>query len=157
MLNMSTTFVREDVAAFNAALDEFVRAQRRARGRFNSAPTVPQLSMSQYHLLEPLAEAADGALCVGVLADSAGVSAPSATRMLDGLAKRGIVDRRRDEADRRLVHVALTEHGRELVAAKREATVTARTLIFDALRPSERRAAAHLLSSLAAAIDELHP
>jgi DNA-binding MarR family transcriptional regulator len=153
----TTTITRPDVEAFNVALDQFLRAQRQARGRFNSAPSVPELSMSQYHLLEPLARAEDGAMCVGAIAESAGVSPPSATRMLDGLARRGLVERRRDAADRRLVHVALTEHGRELLDAKRRRMVDARTKIFDALSPSEQRTAARLLSSLAAAIDDLHP
>jgi DNA-binding MarR family transcriptional regulator len=156
MLNMSTTTMRADVSAFNDALDEFQRAQRRAQGRFNSAPLVPVLSTSQYHLLEPLANAGRP-VCVGALADSAGVSAPSATRMLDGLVRRGIVERARDTEDRRLVHVELTDHGRELFASKQELILKARTEIFDALMPSERRAAARLLSGLAAAIDELHP
>lgn len=155
MVSTPVTEIRPDVAAFNAALDEFMRAQRQARGRFNSAPAVPELSMSQYHLLEPLAEG--GALCVGVLAESAGVSAPSATRMLDGLVKRGLVERHRDADDRRLVHIGLTDEGRALVEAKRARVLEARTRIFDALSPSERRSAARLLSGLAAAIDDLHP
>ena len=156
MLSMSVTVMREDVSAFNDALDEFQRAQRRAQGRFNSAPAVPELSTSQYHLLEPLAKA-DGPVCVGALAESAGVSPPSATRMLDGLVKRGIVERARDTTDRRLVRVDLTDHGRELFDKKHELVLNARTRIFDALTASERRAAARLLSGLAAAIDELHP
>ncbi len=156
MLRMSTVIDRPDVAAFNAAYDDFTRAQRRVRGRFNSAPVVPELSLSQFHLLEPLAVAGEP-LCVGVLADSAGVSAPSATRMLDGLVKRGIVERLRGTEDRRLVRIALTDHGAALVNEKRARIFEARTTIFDALSAGERKSAARLLQSLAAAIDELHP
>jgi DNA-binding MarR family transcriptional regulator len=153
---MPPTKDREDVAAFIDALDEFARAQRRVRGRFSAARPAGELSTSQYHLLEPLA-AAGGPLCVGEVADSAGVSAPSATRMLDGLESRGLVHRERDERDRRIVRVELSDEGRALVETKREGILRARTAIFDALPASERRAAARLLKSLAAAIEELHP
>lgn len=153
----TATSTRPDIEAFNVALDRFLKAQRQARGRFNSAAETSELSMSQYHLLEPLARAEDGTMCVGAVAESAGVSPPSATRMLDGLVRRGLVERRRDAEDRRLVHVALTDEGRRLLRAKRERMVAARTEIFDALSPSEQRTAARLLTSLAAAIDDLHP
>src|SRR3954469_17537811 len=51
----STTNTAE-VAAFAAALDDFMRAARRARGRLASEA---DLSLSQYHLLEPLLAAED--------------------------------------------------------------------------------------------------
>lgn len=146
-----------DVEAFASGLDEFTRALRTARGRFNRAPVKPELSGSQFHLLEPLASA-EGPLAVCALADAAGVAAPTATRMLDGLVKRGLAERMRpEEGDRRRVEVTLTPAGRELVEAKRERIDRAREQVFLRLSPGERRAAARLLHSLAAAIDDLHP
>lgn len=155
MLRMQTA-TRPDVVAFIDGLDAFWRAQRSAQGRFNNHEAVPEISLPQYHLLEPLAEAA-GPVCVGALATSAGVSAPSATRMIGGLERRGLVERTRDDEDRRLVRIALTAEGADLVERKREQIVAARTAIFDKLPASERASAASLLQSLAAAIDELHP
>jgi DNA-binding MarR family transcriptional regulator len=153
----STKFPRGDVEAFTAGLDDFLRALRTARGRFNRAPVVPELSASQFHLLEPLATSS-GSLPMCALADAADVAPPTASRMLDGLVKRGIAERTRsDEGDRRLVEVTLTAEGRKLVAAKRAHIAQAREEVFYRLSPSERRAAARLLHSLAAAIDELHP
>lgn len=153
----STKLPRGDVEAFNAGLDDFLRALRTARGRFNRAPVVPELSASQFHLLEPLATSG-GPLTTCALADAADVAPPTASRMLDGLVKRGIAERiRSDEGDRRLVEVTLTAEGRKLVAAKRTRIAQAREEVFHRLSPSERRAAARLLHSLAAAIDELHP
>jgi DNA-binding MarR family transcriptional regulator len=146
-----------EVEAFASGLDEFTRALRTARGRFNRAPVKPELSGSQFHLLEPLA-GSDGPLAVCALADAAGVAAPTATRMLDGLVKRGLAERMRpEEGDRRRVEVTLTPAGRRLVAAKREQIDHAREQVFTRLSPGEREAAARLLHSLAAAIDELHP
>jgi hypothetical protein len=55
------------------------------------------------------------------------------------------------------VHIALTADGRRLFDDKRERILSARARVFDALSPGERRAAARLLASLAAAIDDLHP
>jgi DNA-binding MarR family transcriptional regulator len=153
----STQVPRGDVEAFIAGLDDFLRALRTARGRFNRAPVVPELSASQFHLLEPLATSG-GPLPTCALADAADVAPPTASRMLDGLVKRGIAERTRsDQGDRRLVEVTLTAEGHKLVAAKRAHIAQAREEVFHRLSPSERRAAARLLHSLAAAIDELHP
>src|SRR6266480_54968 len=97
----STKTSRGDVEAFTAGLDDFLRALRTARGRFNRAPAVPELSASQFHLLEPLATSG-GPLPISALADAAAVAAPTASRMLDGLVRRGIAERSRpDEGDRR--------------------------------------------------------
>ena len=106
-----------ELETFAEAMDEFLRAARRARGRLNRTPVVPELSASQFHLLEPLLRAPE-ALCVGELADAAGVTPPSATRMLDGLQERGLVARVRASDDRRVVRVPITPEGAELVARK---------------------------------------
>jgi DNA-binding MarR family transcriptional regulator len=153
---MQQTQTPVDFEAFNAALDDFMRAQRRARGRFNRTPAVPELSLSQYLLLEPLATAGE-ALPVGELAEAAGVAPPSATRMLDGLERRGLVERVRWTGDRRVVRVTVTEEGAALVRAKAARMHDARRDVFERLTPAERRSAARLLQSLAAAIEELHP
>ena len=143
--------------SFTAGLDDFTRALRTVRGRFNRAPVVPELSVSQFHLLEPLATS-PGPLPMCALADAAAVAPPTASRMLDGLVKRGIAERTRaQDGDRRRVAISLTPEGRKLVAAKRTRITEAREQIFDRLSPGERRAAARLLHSLAAAIDEVHP
>ena len=146
-----------EVEAFTAGLDDFLRALRTARGRFNRAPAVPELSASQFHLLEPLATSA-GSLPICALATAADVAPPTASRMLDSLVARGIAERTRaEEGDRRRVEVTLTPQGRKLVAAKRARIAAAREQVFHNLSPSERRSAARLLHSLAAAIDDLHP
>ena len=146
-----------EVAAFTAALDDFMRALRTARGRFNRAPLVPELSASQFHLLEPLATT-PGPLPMSALADAAGVAPPTASRMLDSLVKRGIAERTPAQVgDRRRVEITLTAEGRKLVVAKRAIIARTREQVFDSLSPGERRAASRLLHSLAAAIDDLHP
>jgi MarR family transcriptional regulator, organic hydroperoxide resistance regulator len=154
---VSPKIAGSEVEAFTAALDDFMRALRTARGRFNRAPLVPELSASQFHLLEPLATS-PGPLPMSALADEAGVAPPTASRMLDSLVKRGIAERTPAQVgDRRRVEITLTAEGRKLVAAKRAIIARTREQVFHSLSPSERRAASRLLHSLAAAIDDLHP
>jgi MarR family transcriptional regulator, organic hydroperoxide resistance regulator len=136
--------------AFSAALLEFLRATRRMRGRFGDEG---ELSLSQYHLLEPLID--DERLATCELAMAAGVSAPTATRMLSGLERDGLVARVPCTADRRVVHVGLTDEGRARVLAKRARGEARRAEIFASLSAGERREAARLLERLAAAIEGL--
>jgi DNA-binding MarR family transcriptional regulator len=139
------------VAAFSAAVDDFMRATRRARGRLVKAG---DLSLSQFHLLEPLA-ASEEALGVGELAAAAGVSTPTATRMLGGLERDGLVERRTCARDRRVVRVALTDEGVSRVDDKRARVQARREQLYASLTPGEREQAARLLEHLAAAIEDL--
>jgi DNA-binding MarR family transcriptional regulator len=151
MPSPSTTEATE-VAAFAAALDDFMRAARRARGRLANEP---DLSLSQYHLLEPLLAVEGPGLGVGELACAAGVSAPTATRMLAGLERDGVVERRACPRDRRVVRVALTPAGAQQVARKRERIEARRNELYRSLGPDEREQAARVLARLAAAIEDL--
>ncbi|QEC46177.1 MarR family transcriptional regulator [Baekduia soli] len=135
--------------AFLAAFDDFVRAAKRARVR--AAPD-DTLTLAQYDLLAPLRHAGD-ALGLRELARAAGVSAPTATRMLDGLQVRGLVTRERCTDDRRAVRLELTDAGREAVADFHERQAERRRALFAQLEPDERRAAARVLSRLAEAYE----
>ena len=139
-----------ELDAFSSALLEFLRATRRMRGRSGDEG---ELSLSQYHLLEPLID--DERLATCELALAAGVSAPTATRMLSGLVREGLVERVPCVEDRRVVHVALTDDGRTRVLAKRARGEARRAEIFASLSEGERREAARLLERLAAAVEGL--
>jgi DNA-binding MarR family transcriptional regulator len=138
---------------FVAAWESFFRAVRRAKGRAAARPPAGGLSLAQHHLLAPLAT--DGPLPIGALAEAAAVAPPTATRMLDGLVTAGRVERATDPADRRCVVVGLTDQGRDMVAAKREAVRAARRRIAAALTPEEREVAGPLLLKIAGALEEL--
>lgn len=137
---------------FADSLEAFFRAVRRARGRAARADE-GALSISQYHLLDPLAR--EGALPVGALAEEAGIAAPTATRMLDGLVRAGYVTRAASDHDRRVVLVGLTAEGERVLAARRERVAAARRRIQAQLTPEERRQAAVLLQRLAEAVEDL--
>ena len=145
---MPATATEQD--AFSTALLDFLRATRRMRGRLGDGD---ELSLSQYHLLEPLIDG--GRLATGELALAAGVSAPTATRMLTGLAREGLVERVPCVADRRVVHVSLTDRGRHRVLAARARGEARRAEIFASLSTAERRQAARLLERLADAVEGL--
>jgi DNA-binding MarR family transcriptional regulator len=146
-----TTAPSSEVAAFAAALDDFRRASGRARGRLAADG---DLTLSQYHLLEPLLSAAEP-LGVGELACAAGVSAPTATRMLASLERDALVERHACTRDRRVVRIVLTAEGAERMTRKRDRMQDRHEELFRSLEPGEREQAARLLERLAAAIEEL--
>jgi DNA-binding MarR family transcriptional regulator len=75
--------------------------------------------------------------------------------MLSGLAREGLVERVPCAADRRVVHVVLTDDGRARALAKRARGDARRAEIFASLSTGERREAARLLERLAAAVEGL--
>lgn len=56
-----------------------------------------------------------GPLTTGRLADELGISAPAITQLTDRLVRKGLIERRAAEGDRRCVIVALTGRGTALV------------------------------------------
>lgn len=136
---------------FSAAWEAFFRTTRRLRSRAGKHP-LEGLSLPQYHLLESLLTADE--LPVGALAEAAGVAPPTATRMLDCLARDGHVERRHSETDRRAVLVSLTPSGRAAVEAAHEQVTAWRRRIFESLEPGEREQAAALLTRLTAVLEE---
>jgi DNA-binding MarR family transcriptional regulator len=137
-----------------AAWETFFRTTRRLRSRAGRE-LIEGLSLPQYQLLEPLRDSEE--LTVGVLAEGAGVAAPTATRMLDCLARDDYVERRHSEADRRAVLVSLTPSGREAVEAAYEQVSAWRRRVFESLDPEEREQAARLLTRLSQVLEEQLP
>jgi DNA-binding MarR family transcriptional regulator len=142
----------ETATDFTAAWEEFTRAVRRARGRAAGPLEGSGLSLPQYQLIEPLRTA--GEMTVSELAVGAGVAAPTATRMLDGLVRSGLVERRPAEHDRRSVLISLTREGRAAVVEARSRVEAARARVRDRLTPAEQEQAAALLRRLAAVVEE---
>lgn len=135
---------------FVRSLEDFFRAAQRARGRASQAQT-DGLSLSQYHVLAPLADGPQG---MTALAIAAGVAAPTATRTLDALARDGLVTRTPSEDDRRCVLVALTAEGQRALATKKREVAAVRERIAESLTPAEQAQASRLLDRLAAVIEE---
>lgn len=142
-----------DAEAFAAAWDEFFAAARRARGRAARESKPGVLSLAQFQLLAAFEH--EDELAVGALALAGGVTPPTATRMLGGLERNGIVERTSCEEDRRSVNVRLTAEGRRLLRAKRKVIAAKQREIFEKLSERERAEAESLLRRLAVAMEEL--
>lgn len=136
------------------AWDEFFSALRRARGRAAAAHPEGELTLSQYRLAEAI-DAGGGTIRTGELAGLIGVAQPTATRMLDGLERDGVVARNRCREDGRAVEVALTAHGHELYERKQERVLSKRRELFESLSVDERAQLEPLLRRLADGLEAL--
>lgn len=76
------------------------------------------LSMTQFRLLYILNT--QGSRKTTDLADTLGVTNGAVTGMADKLIKNGYIERHKSESDRRVVYLALTDHGKERVASMLE-------------------------------------
>jgi DNA-binding MarR family transcriptional regulator len=135
---------------FSTAWEHFFRTTRRLRAKAGRFPG--ELTLPQYHLLEALREQPE--LPVGTLADRAGVAPPTATRMLDGLARDGIVERHHSETDRRCVLIRLTAAGEQAVETAHDVIEAWRRQVFESLEPEEREPAARLLNRLSQIMEQ---
>jgi DNA-binding MarR family transcriptional regulator len=100
-----------------AAVESMVSASIALTARTLAAtPGAAELTLSQWRLLA-LASRTEAGMRLGALANAAGMSPPSASRMLARLAARGLVASARDSGDRRAVGIAPTDQGRHVVAA----------------------------------------
>jgi DNA-binding MarR family transcriptional regulator len=139
-------------SAFLSGFDALAQAVRRARGGNGRSPD-GGLTLSQYGLLELLADQPSAR--VQELAAHAGITASTATRILDALERRGIVRRTRLDEDRRAVGVSLTHVGEQLVRAEQEWLRGRQRAFYASLPSTEQDLAPDLLFRLAALIDEL--
>ena len=138
--------------ALEEALANFFRATRRARGRANRRTAPGEMSLAQWHLVESLL---DGPQPGVRLAESADVSPPTASRMIDSLVARGHAERVAGGDDRRVVLIALTATGRKAALAKRREMDRMRKRLVEALPERERERAAQILTHLAEIVEEL--
>ncbi|MEL6673080.1 MAG: MarR family transcriptional regulator [Bacteroidota bacterium] len=74
------------------------------------------LSSQQYNILRILNGAKDW-LPMTEVKDGLLEKAPNATRLVNKLLSKGLIERHRSETDRRVVYVRITEAGRELFSA----------------------------------------
>lgn len=78
------------------------------------------LGLAQLKTLDAL-DAFDGDPTLKDLGERLGMSLPGMSRNVDGLLRRGLVQRREDERDRRMKRIALTDEGRTIIARVNEA------------------------------------
>ena len=142
-----------DAERFSNAWDEFFAAVRRARGRAAQAVQPGALTLAQFQLLAAFEHERE--MSVSELALAGGVATPSATRMLAGLERDGIVERKGSDVDRRSVLVRLTSKGRRLLKAKRALISAKQRAIYESLSATEQSQAESILRRLAVAMEDL--
>ncbi|WP_425835868.1 TetR family transcriptional regulator [Streptomyces fractus] len=91
---------------------------------------------------------------MGELAAAGAVRAGGVTQHADRLARAGLIERERDDRDRRIVHLRLSEAGRALVDQVAQERTAGERELLDGLRPDERRALRHLLGTLGEALTD---
>lgn len=96
-------------------------------------------SASSAHLHVIAMLEAEGTLTMSDLAEAIDVSLPSATGLVSRMEERGLVERLRDSADRRVVHVRLTEAGRALTEEHELLRLQQVTRVLEAMTPAEQR------------------
>lgn len=94
------------------------------------------LTLTQVTVMRFLRE---GSRTAGRLAELAGLSAASTSRLVDRLERRGLVSRRRDDEDRRLVEVCLTPEGERTLGESKVFRGSDLHLAVEAMTVEDRR------------------
>jgi len=103
------------------------------------------LSMSHIKALQVLSDCGCE-LSVKEVSEQLGLSLPGASRTVDGLLRRGFLERREDEQDRRMKRIGITEAGRDVARRIVEARLEGLEQFTDSLTPEQR---SRLMAALA--------
>lgn len=106
------------------------------------------VTTAQYELLLVIRRLGKSGAGCSELGKHLAAPGPDVTRMLDRLDSAGLVARKRDEKDRRVVHTALTAKGEALLESAAPAVQQAELTVFEGLADSERQRLAVLLQGV---------
>ncbi len=141
-----------------APVEELSQALFDALGRYlravmlrlpTEAPGAGAVTKEQWGVLVEIDKAGPAGLSMGELAAQRGMSMTSATALVDRLVNAGLVERRHDMSDRRVVRASLTPAGRRLRSAIGQARMAEYDRLLSALTAEE-------MDRLRAAIPALH-
>jgi DNA-binding MarR family transcriptional regulator len=123
----------------------------RLRGVLDPAQAVPGLGASMSEALA-LGQLTSGELSQQDLADRLGLEKSTVSRLMEGMAAKGWVERDRDPANRRYRRVGLTPDGRTAARRVADAIRERHQRVLASLTPDERAAVAVALPALARAM-----
>jgi len=129
-------------------LSAVTRQLARASGGPDEGP--PMTSTQRLALFET---AVGGPLRLSELAERMGITAPTASRAVDGLVELGLLERQPDPADRRAVRIDVTEQGGVDIEEKKARVATALEPAVAALSEQDRARLAKLLARLSDALE----
>jgi MarR family transcriptional regulator, 2-MHQ and catechol-resistance regulon repressor len=121
------------------ALDTFIKFTRAANAlenRLTHRGTLGSLTISQFGILETLYHL--GPLCQGTISAKLLKSTGNVTLVLDNLEKNGLVERKRETHDRRMVIISLTPAGKALITEVFPRHAASITSEFSALTEEEQ-------------------
>ncbi|MBZ5582151.1 MAG: MarR family transcriptional regulator [Acidobacteriia bacterium] len=131
--------------AEEAAYLDLLRTSEALSRRPAQALKAEDLSLTQYNVLRILRGAPDGLTC-GEIANRMITRDPDITRLLDRLEKRGLISRRRDAKDRRMVATRITGEGGEVLARLEKPMQEAHRKQLGHLGPERLRALGEMLA-----------
>ena len=137
---LPVTLTEQQRTATAEALDEVTRFA------FRQLETLGQISFSAVATLSTLDSS--GPWRLTELAGREGISQPSMTAMVSRLERLGLVERRRDPSDGRIVLVAITGAGQDMLRRRRTGRVAFLSSLMGALDPAEQRALADAATAL---------
>jgi MarR family 2-MHQ and catechol resistance regulon transcriptional repressor len=130
-------------------LDTFIKLTRCTNSlyaRLSERNSVGDLTYSQFAVLEALYHL--GAMTQGEISAKVLKSGSNMTTVIDNLERDGLVRRERDEKDRRVIHVHLTEAGRGKIEAVLPGHVAALVDEFSVLSAQEQKQLGELCKKL---------
>ena len=137
-----------------AAWRSFVETQGDLLNAIEGDLQSTELSLGDYQVLVFLSEADDRRMRMCDLADVLQLSPSGLTRRLDGLVRRGLVERVGSEADRRVMLAVLSEKGLATLEAAAPIHVeSVRARLVDLLDDDELAALAHIFRKVRAELD----
>lgn len=144
---MPTHFVgnSEETRALNTYI-KLTRAADSFQSRLSRHKTQGGLSPTQFGVLEALYHL--GTMSQGEISAKVLKSSGNITLVIDNLEKQGLVRRMRDEHDRRMVQVVLTQQGQELIEKLLPGHVQAIAEEMRALEPHEQEELGRLCRKL---------
>jgi DNA-binding MarR family transcriptional regulator len=160
-VNMAPTSQPEPPGLVADGLDESLvhlldavlpRYQRVLRHALDRAEGDDRLTMPQLRCLQAMAEAPELAL-TSRLARQLRVTAPTMTRTIDGLAERGLVERRPDPTSRRQIALVLTPAGHDLLRRYQTVMDHRLRLLLIHLSPSQKERLRAAVADIAAMLD----
>lgn len=110
------------------------------------------LSLRQYRMLERLTERPHR---TGELASVSGIAQPTASAAVATLEARGLVDRKRDPADRRATLIEINETGRRVLGVAKERVLERLSVVTAEMTEQDAEALAALQPVLVKGMDRL--
>jgi DNA-binding MarR family transcriptional regulator len=137
----------DTLRGLDQALSEMLGAERRLRGRLKGDLTINHLRALVWLSRN------GGSGTPGEISRETDLNPASVTGMLDQLETQELVARERSQTDRRVVQVTLTEHGRTVLARKREYWRECWEAALADVPQQDRETAAAVLRRIAALYD----